>query len=58
MQSPARLQRSLADLTNQIERDKGLVADAEKKGRELAARLNALAKVGGGGCISPAVKIQ
>lgn len=45
MQSPARLQRSLVDLTNQIERDKGLVAEAEKRGRELAARLNALSKV-------------
>jgi len=45
VQSPARLQRSLVDLTNQIERDKGLVAEAEKRGRELAARLNALSKV-------------
>lgn len=45
VQSPARLQRSLVDLTNQIDRDKGLVAEAEKRGRELAARLNALSKV-------------
>mmetsp|Transcript_29485 Transcript_29485/g.49579 ORF Transcript_29485/g.49579 Transcript_29485/m.49579 type:complete len:456 (-) Transcript_29485:50-1417(-) len=42
VQSPERLQRVLADLTNQVDRDRAAATDAEKEGRELSQRLDAL----------------
>lgn len=45
MQSPERLQARLEELAGGVEKERGLVADAERRARDLQARMDTIAKV-------------
>lgn len=55
MQSPERLQARLEELAGGVERERGLVADAERRARDLQARMDTIAKVWKPLCLSLAV---
>ena len=45
MQSPERLQARLEELAGGVDKERGLVADAERRSRDLQARMDIIAKV-------------
>lgn len=45
MQSPERLQARLEELAGGVDKERGLVADAERRSRDLQARMDTIAKV-------------
>ena len=45
MQSPERLQARLEELAGGVEKERGLVADAERRARDLQARMDTITKV-------------
>lgn len=44
-QSPERLQARLEELAGGVERERGLVSEAERRSRDLQARMDTIAKV-------------
>ena len=45
MQSPERLQARLEELAGGVEKERALVTDAERRSRDLQARMDTIAKV-------------
>ena len=45
VQSPERLQARLEELAGGVERERGLVTEAERRSRDLQARMDTIAKV-------------
>ena len=45
VQSPERLQARLEELAGGVERERALVSEAERRSRDLQARMDAIAKV-------------
>lgn len=45
VQSPERLQARLEELAGGVERERGLVSEAERRSRDLQARMDTIAKV-------------
>lgn len=45
LQSPERLQARLEELAGGIDKERGLVADTERRARDLQARMDTIAKV-------------
>ena len=46
MQSPERLQARLEELAGGVDRERNLVTEAERRSRDLQARMDTIAKVG------------
>ncbi len=46
VQSPERLQARLEELAGGVERERALVSEAERRSRDLQARMDTVAKVG------------
>ena len=53
MQSPERLQARLEELAGGVEKERGLVSEAERRSRDLQARMDTIAKVLPSYCMLP-----